>query len=241
MGKVGTGIVYIFTYGLFFVGWFVDIITVATGSFQDKQGRVIQWQRKTTSAAPAGNQNFVPGPDESLEFVAEGKKPETDSRGRVVARLGLGSQFDIPVHWVDDADIDAITRYFQGSKKLSVDEDGTLSKRFRLIPVLANYWGGQCFRLDTPDGQPAFEIRDNFEDRFGLAKQIINDATPVLIGLAGTLSGEAFVYDVAVRVDFSVEDGWGDDGDDETPELVLDNPSVRIRNPLRIQIRSASD
>ncbi len=36
VGKVGTGILYLFTGGLFGVGWIIDIILVATGSFKDK-------------------------------------------------------------------------------------------------------------------------------------------------------------------------------------------------------------
>ena len=245
VGKVGTGVLYVFTYGLFFIGWFVDIISVATGTFTDKQGRRITRARagKSTTKQKMAGQAFTPGPDEGLEFVAEGKEPERDSQGRVIARLGAGSQFDIPVHWVDDANIDAITAYVQGSKKLVEDDDGTITKRFRLVPVLTDYWGGRCYRLETPDGHPAFEIRDYFEDRFGLTNQIITDATPVLQGLDDTLAQASFVFDVAVRCDYVVEDVWDEDGEENGEEnnleLVLDSPSVRIRNPLKIQIKSA--
>jgi len=245
VGKAGTGVLYVFTYGLFFIGWIVDIISVATGTFTDKQGRRITRVRPGQSTPTQKNtaKAFTPDPDEGLEFVAEGKEPERDAQGRVIARLGSGSQFDIPVHWVDDADIDAITRYVQGSKKLVEDDDGTITKRFRLVPVLTDYWGGRCYRLETPDGHPAFEIRDHFEDRFGLTNQIITDATPVLRGLDATLAQASFVFDVAVRVEYVVEDVWDDDsdedGDRDRLELVLDSPTVRIRNPLKIQIKSA--
>lgn len=245
VGKVGTGVLYVFTYGLFFIGWFVDIISVATGTFTDKQGRRItrvqpgQSTTKQNKAAKA----FTPGPDEGLEFVAEGQEPERDSQGRVIARLGAGSQFDIPVHWVDDADIDAITAYVQGSKKLVEGDEGNITKRFRLVPVLTDYWGGRCYRLATPGGHSAFEVRDHFEDRFGLTNQIITDAIPVLRGLDGTLAQASFVFDVAVRLDYVVEDVWdediGDNSEENNLELVLDSPSVRIRNPLKIQIKSA--
>ena len=241
VGKVGTGIAYFFTYGVFFIGWIVDIISVATGSFADKQGRLVtrEGPRRSANSHKTSTQAFTPGPDEGLEFVAEDKEPERDSQGRVIARLGTGSQFTIPVHWVDDADIDAITRYFRGSKKLVEDDDGTITKRFRLVPDITDYWGGRCYRLESPDGLPAFEIRDYFEDRFGLTHQIITDATPVLRGLDNTLTEASFVFDVAVRVDYVVEDVWEEDGDEDKLELVLDSPSVRIRNPLKIQIKSA--
>lgn len=38
VGKVGTGILYLFTYGLFGIGWIVDIILIVTGSFKDHFG-----------------------------------------------------------------------------------------------------------------------------------------------------------------------------------------------------------
>lgn len=36
VGKIGTGIIYLFTGGLFGIGWIVDIISIAAGSFKDK-------------------------------------------------------------------------------------------------------------------------------------------------------------------------------------------------------------
>lgn len=36
VGKIGTGILYLFTAGLFGIGWIIDIIWIAKGSFKDK-------------------------------------------------------------------------------------------------------------------------------------------------------------------------------------------------------------
>lgn len=36
VGKVGMGIIYLFTFGLFGFGWIIDIILIATGSFKDE-------------------------------------------------------------------------------------------------------------------------------------------------------------------------------------------------------------
>ena len=48
-GKVGTGILYLFTLGFFFIGQFVDILTVAFGNFTDKSGHFIRPQRRSES------------------------------------------------------------------------------------------------------------------------------------------------------------------------------------------------
>ena len=38
VGKIGTGVLYLFTGGLFLIGWIVDIIRIGTGEFLDANG-----------------------------------------------------------------------------------------------------------------------------------------------------------------------------------------------------------
>ncbi len=38
VGKIGTGILYLCSGGLFGIGWIVDLIMILTGSFRDKAG-----------------------------------------------------------------------------------------------------------------------------------------------------------------------------------------------------------
>lgn len=38
VGKVGTGLLYLLTGGLFGIGFFVDLLTIALGGFRDNMG-----------------------------------------------------------------------------------------------------------------------------------------------------------------------------------------------------------
>lgn len=42
VGKVGTGILWLLTVGLFGIGVLVDFIMIIVGSFKDKEGRTLE-------------------------------------------------------------------------------------------------------------------------------------------------------------------------------------------------------
>ncbi len=40
-GKIGTGLLYLFTLGLFGIGWIYDIIMIVIGKFTNKSGQKV--------------------------------------------------------------------------------------------------------------------------------------------------------------------------------------------------------
>ena len=45
VGRVGSGVLWLLTGGILAVGWIYDLVMIATGEFQDEQGkRIVYWQ-----------------------------------------------------------------------------------------------------------------------------------------------------------------------------------------------------
>ncbi|MCK9575055.1 MAG: TM2 domain-containing protein [Clostridia bacterium] len=42
VGKIGTGLLYLFTAGLFGIGWIVDFVMIIMGKFTDASGNFIK-------------------------------------------------------------------------------------------------------------------------------------------------------------------------------------------------------
>lgn len=41
VGKIGTGLIYLFTGGLFGIGWIIDFVMILSGTFTDAKGNTI--------------------------------------------------------------------------------------------------------------------------------------------------------------------------------------------------------
>ena len=42
VGKVKTGVLWLFTFGVFYVGWIVDLIMISSGKFKDNYGYLMK-------------------------------------------------------------------------------------------------------------------------------------------------------------------------------------------------------
>lgn len=51
-GKKATGIIYIFTFGGFAIGWLTDVVLILTGEFTDKHGKIICRVKQVPAHAP---------------------------------------------------------------------------------------------------------------------------------------------------------------------------------------------
>lgn len=43
LGKIGTGVLYLLTYGLFSAGWLIDLCILIFGNPRDKEGYLVTW------------------------------------------------------------------------------------------------------------------------------------------------------------------------------------------------------
>lgn len=68
--KSGTGFIWLFTAGLFGIGWIIDIICIASNSFRDKEGLIITNKKDVVPNSNVSKysvsqiQNLYPSPDE---------------------------------------------------------------------------------------------------------------------------------------------------------------------------------
>lgn len=238
VGKIGTGVLWLLTTGLLGIGWLVDIVQVVTGNFTDKAGRPIT--RDPNATARTGQRKTVPAKSGSLEFIDLGTEPERDHAGRVIARLKTGSQLEIDLRDFRDRDEVATQSFFQPRKKGELDDEGQKTVRMRLVPAVEDYWGGRCYRIETPNGVPVFEIRDYFPEDFALAEKVVSDTQARLRGTHSTLAEAAFVFDVPVQIDFQWVEELNDEGEEtDGVEFDWDAPVLRLKDPLQIEIRPA--
>lgn len=68
VGKIGTGILWLLTFGLFCVGWIVDVILIARGDFKDRDGISVKKWGKENIQIPSVGSDDAPDSSQSLSF-----------------------------------------------------------------------------------------------------------------------------------------------------------------------------
>jgi len=74
VGKIGTGILWLFTWGLFGIGQFIDVILITAGQFKDKDGLpVVIWHNPNvaTTAASQGHVAVAAAPMEQADAAKQ--------------------------------------------------------------------------------------------------------------------------------------------------------------------------
>lgn len=68
LGKIGTGLLYMFTFGLSGIGWLIDIVLIAVGSATDAGGRFVRDWDPGKYDRPASDGNDAPSNDDQMRM-----------------------------------------------------------------------------------------------------------------------------------------------------------------------------
>lgn len=133
VGKTGTGVLYLLTFGIFGIGWIVDVFKAAVGSFG---GASIPTPRSATVPAEANRDfdNLVRAIDDDVEAQARSGHQQSPDKRKVAHRGGarqaslgpirndLTSWVAVDIEWADSSNATSICEIglarFEGEKLL---------------------------------------------------------------------------------------------------------------------------
>ena len=96
VGNIGKGLLYVFTGGLFGIGWLIDIICLLMGTFKDSKGRVLVGQKERMSRMYAN-------PYDGMAQQNYGSAPQRNYGGTPQRNNGSRSQRAHKLWWYTSA------------------------------------------------------------------------------------------------------------------------------------------
>ena len=93
VGKVGSGLLWLCTGGLFYIGWFVDIIIIAVGALTDDRGLpVTSWEGYTTPPATTTVTTYQQQPATPTPPPQPQPQPQTQKSVKYCPTCGLANE-----------------------------------------------------------------------------------------------------------------------------------------------------
>lgn len=208
---------WLLTLGVFGFGWLADT-----------------WLALAAVISRAGKDTGVASVPSA---VGSAVTPKRDHSGRLIIRVAEGPQVSIPLVEIDDKDEDGrLDKYLAETGGVSRKSRQTKTLLFHLVPNLTSYWGGESYKLFTPEGAPAFESRTYFAETFAETEELIDELKRAVEKFTPAQKGEPLVFEVSVRVEFDAATMMGETESATSYHATVDSAVLNVAKPLILHL-----